>query len=333
MQVNSSQTVDSFARPINYFRVSLTDQCNLRCHYCTPRPLSDKLPLRELLSYEELLRVLRVAVGLGVRKVRLTGGEPLLRRDVEKFISRLLQIPGLQDVRLTTNGTLLAEKAGSLHRAGVRKVNVSLDSLRAERFRQITGADLLNQVWRGIEQVLKLGFEQIKLNMVVMRGINDDELADFAELSRELPIQVRFIEFMPIGTDTGWGPERYLPAREIMLKLAESGPLEPVESESLDGPARVYRRPGYLGTLGFISPISEHFCSRCNRLRLTAQGRLRSCLLSDLETDLKAVVRGEGGEDGIREALLETIRNKPERHRLLETPGFNCHGRMSRIGG
>jgi len=289
--------------------------------------------LRELLSYEELLKVLRVAVDLGVRKVRLTGGEPLLRSDVEKLIGRLLQIPGLRDVRLTTNGTLLAEKAGSLYRAGVRKVNVSLDSLRPERFREITGVDLLDRVWRGIEQTLNLGFERIKLNMVVMRGVNDDELTDFAELSRKLPIQVRFIEFMPIGADTGWGPELYLPAHEIMRKLAVAGPLEPVEAENLDGPARIYRQPGSLGTLGFISPISEHFCARCNRLRLTAQGRLRSCLLNDLETDLKAVVRGEGGEAGIRQALLETIRNKPERHRLLETPGLNCHGRMSRIGG
>jgi cyclic pyranopterin phosphate synthase len=333
MPVESSQVVDSFARNINYFRVSLTDQCNLRCHYCTPRPLSDKLPLHELLSYEELLKILRVAVGLGVRKVRLTGGEPLLRKDVEMFISRLLQIPGLRDVRLTTNGTFLAEKAGALHRAGVRKVNVSIDSLRAERFRQITGADLLAQVWRGVEQALNLGFEQIKLNMVVMRGINDDELDDFADLGRNLPIQVRFIEFMPIGADTGWGPERYLPAAEIMRTLARSGPLEPVESGTLDGPAKIYRRPGNLGTLGFISPISEHFCSRCNRLRLTAQGRLRSCLLSDQETDLKAVIRGGGAESDIRDVLLETIRNKPERHRLLEKPGFNCHGRMSRIGG
>jgi cyclic pyranopterin phosphate synthase len=325
--------IDSFARAVSYLRVSLTDQCNLRCFYCTPRALEDKLASGQLLSYEELLRVIKIAVASGVRKVRLTGGEPLVRRDITGFIRQLMLIDGIEEVRITTNGILLAAKAAELYAAGIRKLNISLDTLKAERFREITGVDAFAQVWHGIEQSLDLGFSTVKINVVAMNGINDDEFIDFAQLSVARPVQVRFIEFMPMGNESRWHKDYYVRAADIMAKISKLGELAPVHSGQLDGPARTYRLPDALGTVGFISPISDHFCSRCNRLRLTADGHLRSCLLTDQETDLKAIVRSDDGDEAIRAALFESIKQKPMGHKLAESEIRNCHGRMSRIGG
>jgi cyclic pyranopterin phosphate synthase len=325
--------VDSFSRSVSYLRVSLTDQCNLRCFYCTPRPLADKLPAGELLSYEELLRVIKVAAGLGIRKVRLTGGEPLVRRDITGFIRQLMGIDNIEEVRITTNGVLLAEKSTELYDAGIRKLNISLDTLQPEKFKEITGVNAFAQVWQGIEQSLQQGFSTVKINVVAMNGINDDEFIDFARLSMAKPVQVRFIEFMPMGNDSNWHEDYYVTSAEIMAKIASLGELTPICSGKLDGPARTYRLPDALGTVGFISPISDHFCSQCNRLRLTSEGQLRSCLLTDNETDLKSIIRGGGGEDDIRAALIETIKHKPKGHKLSASEISNCHGRMSRIGG
>jgi cyclic pyranopterin phosphate synthase len=325
--------IDSFSRSVSYLRVSLTDQCNLRCFYCTPRPLADKLPAGELLSYEELLRVITVASGLGIRKVRLTGGEPLVRRDITGFIRQLMRIDNIEEVRITTNGLLLAEKSTELYDAGIRKLNISLDTLQPEKFKEITGVNAFAQVWQGIEQSLQQGFSTVKINVVAMNGINDDEFIDFARLSMAKPVQVRFIEFMPMGNDSNWHEDYYVTSAEIMAKIASLGELTPISSGKLDGPARTYRLPDALGTVGFISPISDHFCSQCNRLRLTSEGQLRSCLLTDNETDLKSIIRGGGGEDDIRAALIETIKHKPKGHKLSESEISNCHGRMSRIGG
>lgn len=325
--------VDPFARSINYLRLSLTDQCNLRCRYCTPG-VGEKLERAELLRYEELLRFIRVAVGLGVRKVRLTGGEPLLRRDVLAFIADLARVPGLGDIRLTTNGVLLEECAEGLYAAGIRRLNISLDTLRPERYHEITGADLFARVWRGIERAQALGFEKIKLNAVALRGVNDDEFVDLARLTLEHPWQVRFIEFMPVGGTAVWDRERYIPSAEIMERLSRVlGELEPAADDGICGPARLYRLAGSRGSLGFISPISNHFCDRCNRLRLTAEGMLRSCLLSDRQTDLKQILRSGGSDEAIREAILEAIRHKPKGHGLKPGESGDCHGRMSRIGG
>lgn len=325
--------VDSFARSVSYLRVSLTDQCNLRCFYCTPRPLDDKLPAGELLSYEELLRVIRVSADLGIKKVRLTGGEPLVRRDITGFVRQLMGIDGIEEVRITTNGLLLAEKSAELYDAGIRKLNISLDTLRPERFQEITGVDAFARVWQGIEQSLEQGFSTVKINVVAMNGFNDDEFIDFARLSMEKPVQVRFIEFMPMGNDSNWHKDYYITSAEIMAKISQLGELTPVSSGKLDGPARSYRLPGALGTVGFISPISDHFCSQCNRLRLTSEGQLRSCLLTDKEIDLKSIIRGGGSEEDIRAAFIETIRHKPKGHQLSESEISNCHGQMSRIGG
>jgi len=296
-----------------------------------------KLKHDELLTYEELLRVVRVAVAMGITKVRLTGGEPLVRRDVMSFIRALTRIEGLSDVRLTTNGILLERFGQELFDAGVTKVNISLDSLHPERVEQITGVNCFHQVWRGIESVLALGFTPVKLNMVVMRHINDDELLDFARLSQNMSIQVRFIEFMPIGESTRWSADTFISTDEIMDRIRVMGDLTPLRKDRSDGPAQVYRLgEKSVGSLGFISPLSHHFCNRCNRLRLTSAGTLRSCLLHDAEVDLRKVLRSDSDDAAIREALLEAIRNKPQGHRLAERmhrSGSDCHGRMSRIGG
>jgi cyclic pyranopterin phosphate synthase len=337
----SNGLIDLFARSISYLRLSLTDRCNLRCLYCVPEEESNgcltKLTHSELLSYEELLRVARVAVAMGITKVRLTGGEPLVRRNVMQFIRDLTRIEGLNDVRITTNGVLLERYGRELYEAGVTKVNISLDSFKPERVAAITGVDCFDQVWRGVETALALGFFPVKLNMVAMRHVNDDELADFALLSRRLPVQVRFIEFMPIGESSRWNADTYIGTDEIMARIAALGELIPMENGRHDGPARVYRLGAdAVGSLGFISPLSQHFCHRCNRLRLTSAGWLRSCLLHDNEIDLRLVLRNGSDDEALRQALLTAIRNKPERHHLderLRRSGSDCHGRMSRIGG
>ncbi len=332
---NKDQLVDNFNRQVTYLRVSLTDQCNLRCFYCTPLPLEDTLPSTELLSYEELLRVIGVATGLGIKKIRLTGGEPLVRRDVGKFIRQLTALKGIEEVRITTNGILLADKAEELYAAGIRKVNISLDTLKAERFKEITGVDGLEKVRRGIELALNLGFTSVKINVVAMRGINDDEFLDFASLTIDQPLQVRFIEFMPMGDESRWQQDHYIDSAEIRSGIEKLGKLTPVSpgSGQLDGPARVFQLSGATGTIGFISPISHKFCASCNRLRLTAEGCLRACLLTDDETDLKSIVRGGGSDEDISRAISDTISNKAESHRLSIDDIRNCHGRMSRIGG
>jgi cyclic pyranopterin phosphate synthase len=328
-----SRLVDSFARTISYLRVSLTDHCNLRCLYCTPKETGKKLARGELLTYEEILRVVELAVGLGIRKVRLTGGEPLVRRGILDFIRELIAIPGLEDIRLTTNGVLLPQTAEQLYLAGIRKLNISLDTLKPERYREITGADCFARVWAGIRLARKLGFIPVKINVVVLKGINDDELLDFGRLTLTEPYHVRFIEFMPVGRGTAWSRDRYLSTGEIKKRLAGLASLVPGKSGNLDGPASVYRFEGAAGSLGFISPISHQFCDRCNRLRLTAEGRLRSCLLSDEEIDLKSVLRRGGSTEAITEALLQSTLNKPKGHQLAENGFHNCHGQMSRIGG
>lgn len=325
--------IDLFSRTISYLRVSVTDQCNLRCLYCTPREISEKLACSELLRYEELLRIIKITVGMGIRKVRITGGEPLVRRDIISFIERLTVIDGLDDIRITTNGIMLPQYAKQLYNCGIRKLNISLDTLRPKRYKQITGRDYFHRVWQGINLAEELGFAPLKINMVAMRHINDDELLDFGRLAMDRDIQVRFIEFMPIGRDTAWEKEKYIPTVEMIERLTELGDLRPISATNIDGPARIYRFAGSRGSLGFISPISHKFCDRCNRLRLTSHGSLRPCLLIDEETDIKQLIRSGAADDDIRRAIALTILKKPESHALPADGSGNCHGRMSRIGG
>lgn len=324
---------DTFARTINYLRVSITDQCNLRCMYCTPVDIQ-KVTNIELLTYEEILRVVALAVSLGIKKVRLTGGEPLVRRGVLDFIRQLAALPDLEEIRLTTNGVLLPDMIDDLYDAGIRKLNISLDSLQAEKFRQITSLDKFAKVWQGIERAKEMKFEAIKINIVAMRGINDDEIIDFAKLTLNNPYQIRFIEFMPIGPAVEAQKDKFISSAEIIQRISSLGPLTPVERHKFHGPARILRLPKAIGSLGFISPLTNHFCDTCNRLRLTSEGKLRACLLTDQESDLKHVLRNGGSDSEISQLIIDTVKNKPKGHLLSKAQEKgSCHGRMSRIGG
>lgn len=294
---------------INYLRISITDRCNLRCFYCTPWGGWEKLPCREILRYEELLRLAGVAAGVGIRKVRVTGGEPLVRRGALDFIARLRQVPGIEEVCLTTNGVRLAELAPDLYATGLRHLNLSLDTLRRDRYRELTGFDHFADVMAGIERATALGFHPIKINCVVLKDLNDDEFLDFALLTREQPFQVRFIEFMPTVDEARWR-RHFLPIAEVRRRLAGLGSLEPVAAGATAGPARTCRIPGFRGELGFISSISDHHCPTCNRLRLTAAGRLRPCLFAAPELDLKGPLRQGASDEALAQLFREAIHVK-----------------------
>jgi cyclic pyranopterin phosphate synthase len=300
---------DTLPGLINYLRLSITDRCNLRCFYCTTWVGWQKLPCQEILRYEELLRLASVAAGVGIRKVRVTGGEPLVRRGALEFIRRLGQVPGIEEVCLTTNGVRLAELATDLYNTGLRHLNLSLDSLRRDRFREFTGKDHFNDVLAGMERALTLGFAPIKINCVVLKDLNDDELLDFALLTKEQPLQVRFIEFMPTVEEARWR-RHFLPIAEVRRRLAGLGPLQAVTSTVTAGPARTFRVPGFKGELGFISSVSDHHCPSCNRLRLTAAGRLRPCLLAAPELDLKGPLRQGADDETLTQLFEEAIRLK-----------------------
>lgn len=315
--------MSDFSAHINYLRLSIIDRCNLKCLYCLPREGWTKLPAAEILSYEEFLRLVRVAAQTGIRKVRVTGGEPLMRRGVVGFLARLRQVPGIEEICLSTNGLLLAEMAPALYRAGLRHLNISLDTLKEERYRQITGDQRFHQVLAGLELALELGFQPVKINFVVLKGINDDEVRDFAELARHRPLQVRFIEFMPTTSRERWAGH-FLPMAEVRRRLADLGALEEVKPAATAGPARVVRPPGFRGTLGFISSVSEHSCSRCNRLRLTAAGRLRPCLFAPRELDLKTPLRTGASDEALGRLFLLAVREKtcsPPPALVEPTPG------------
>ena len=283
-------------RDINYLRLSITDRCNLRCLYCLPRQGWEKLPSHQILRYEEFLRLAKVAVMAGIRKVRVTGGEPLVRKGVVDFLRRLKEVPGLEEIALTTNGVLLADMAPDLFAAGLRHVNLSLDTLSAARYREITGADSFPQVMAGLWRAAEMGFHPLKVNCVVLKGFNDDELLDFALLARDHPLQVRFIEFMPTISQEYWA-QHFLSMDEVRRRLSSLGVMAEVAPEPTAGPARIVQPPGFQGTVGFISAVSQHHCQRCNRLRLTAAGSLRPCLFTPEEFDLKGPLRAGAGDE------------------------------------
>ena len=329
---------DSFQRPINYLRISVTDRCNLRCIYCMP---AEGLPLvshSEILSYEEILTIVQVAVELGINKVRLTGGEPLVRSNLPHLVRMLAQIEGIDDLSLTTNGILLQHYAPELKEAGIERVNVSLDTLRSDRFQSITRHAKLEDVLSGIQAARAVGLLPVKINMVVMRGINEDEVLDFARLTIEEEWHVRFIEIMPFGQECGSPTQGevavagFVPVQEIWDRMASLGPLEPCLPSVGNGPAKYYRLPTAKGTIGFISPVSEHFCFGCNRLRLTADGRLRPCLLADDEIDLKKPLREGASLEQLKQLIREAVAAKPERHHLADGAGPQ-ERRMAQIGG
>ncbi len=324
--------IDRFQRHLNYLRISITDRCNLRCIYCMPRELIPRLQHADVLRYEEIIRAAAVAARLGITKLRITGGEPLVRRDACDLLARLTALPGIREVSLTTNGVLLAERIEAIRAAGVRRINVSLDSLDPRRFAAITGADHFQRVWDGLQAAAASGMHPVKINVVALRGVNEDELADFARLTLSYPFHVRFIEHMPIG-QSDFKPSAALLTPEIQSKLAVLGPLEPVPRSRDDGPAQRFRLPGALGEIGFISALSHHFCSRCNRLRLTASGQLRPCLLSDRQEDLRTPLRAGASDEVLAAVFLSAVRHKPDGHHIgQKIPEAVC-GQMSAIGG
>ncbi len=323
---------DSLHRPISYLRVSVTDRCNLRCVYCMPE---EGIPLQsheDILRYEEIARLVRVAVGLGITKVRLTGGEPLARAGLVGLVRMLAGIPGLEDLAMTTNGTLLAGQAVALAEAGLKRVNISLDTMRPDRLRTITRRGRLEDVLAGINAAQQAGLTPTKINMVVVRELNDDEVVDFARRTLTDGWHVRFIEVMPLGQGMCGAAGEYVPTGETRAMIEEAlGPLQPAALMG-NGPARYWRLARAEGTIGFISPLSEHFCALCNRLRLTADGRLLPCLLSDGEIDLRRPLRQGADDEALRELFLQAIAAKPEGQRLGER--VIPRGRlMSRTGG
>jgi cyclic pyranopterin phosphate synthase len=321
--------LDSFGRSINYLRISVTDRCNMRCIYCMPPEGVPQISHSEILSYEEIWTVVRAAAELGIYKIRLTGGEPLVRAELPELVRMLSQIEGIQELSLTTNGAFLKKYALELKQAGLSRVNVSLDTLKPDKFRYITRLGELETVLEGIEAAKKVGFNPVKINTVVMRGINDDEILDFARMTFENGWHVRFIELMPFKSVA-----EFVPSIELQQHISLFGKLEPCASITGNGPAMYYRLAGARGTIGFITPLSDSsFCSRCNRMRLTPDGKLRPCLLGEDEIDLKTPLRNNASMDELKNLILKAVASKPEHHHL-ETENVRLANRkMSQIGG
>jgi cyclic pyranopterin phosphate synthase len=330
-QPAGSGLVDGWGRPVTYLRVSVTDRCNLRCVYCMPPDGVALRPREQIIRYEEIARVVAAAARLGVASVRLTGGEPLVRRDLPRLVAMLSCVPGIAEVSLTTNGLLLESMAPALKAAGLSRVNVSLDTLRPDRFARITRGGSLERVLRGLEAAEARGLAPVKINVVVMRGVNDDELRDLAALSLDHPWHVRFIELMPVHHQDCWENgfptpvEAFLSIAEVKERLASLS-FAPVVEKTGRGPAQDFRLAGAKGRIGFISPLSDHFCGQCNRLRVTADGAFRPCLLRDFEIPfLPALRRGEP----VLPLLQQAIDLKPPGHGLAG-PSARC---MRQIGG
>jgi len=333
MKTPRPHLVDTYNRHLNYLRISITDRCNLSCIYCKPDRCVPKLHHEEILSYEEILRLMGIVIPLGITKVRLTGGEPLVRKGVCDFLSRLTALEGLKDVSLTTNGIFLKKKLERIKAAGVRRLNVSLDSLDRGKFREITGFDGFQDVWEGLDMARQMGFDPIKVNVVVMRGINDNELLDFARLTFKYPYHVRFIEYMPIGVTESDHFFKFVSTSLIQSRLNAFQELVPVPKDQHDGPSQRFRFRDALGEIGFISPMSHHFCRTCNRLRLTASGKLRPCLLSNREIDIKGPMRSGAPDSELAGIFLKAASSKEPEHRLTADHPLGSASQMSSIGG
>lgn len=332
-QNGSAGMRDGFGRRIEYLRISVTDKCNLRCVYCMPEEGLPWLKRGQLLSYEEITSIARVMAGMGLRRIRITGGEPLVRRDLATLIRMLSSIPGIDDIALSTNAVLLAPIADELRAAGVSRVNISLDSLRPERVDAIARRPGSHEkILEGLEAAERVGFDPIKINAVIMRGRNDDELEDFAGVTLERPWHVRFIEVMPVAENLHISTDEYVSALEMLERVKRIGTLSPVDGPAGNGPATYYRFPDAPGTVGVITPMSHNYCDRCNRMRLTADGQLRPCLFGDLQTNLRDPLRrGEPIEPLIR----HTLAVKPERHHLVQGSAAGSGGlyALSQVGG
>ena len=325
--------IDGFGRRIEYLRVSVTDKCNLRCVYCMPEEGLPWLRREQLLTYEEIAQLVAAMAPMGLRRVRITGGEPLVRRDVPELAALLARVPGIDDLSLSTNAVLLEEQADALRAAGVRRVNVSLDSLRPDRVDALARRPRASaRIMAGLDAAERVGFDPIKVNVVLMRGSNDDEIADFAALTRERPWHVRFIELMPTGANLALSANAFISCGEALSRLRRIDRLESAAGPRGNGPATYYRFPGAPGTVGVITPMSHDYCDRCNRMRLTADGQLRPCLFGHIQTDLRGPLRR--GEP-LAPLIEETLRIKPERHHLVQGSAVGSGGlvALSQTGG
>ena len=323
--------IDTFGRRINYLRLSVTDRCNLRCSYCMPEEGVEKLTHSEVLSYADLLRISAEAVAAGIEKIRVTGGEPLVRKGILTFLERLAALPGLKELVLTTNGLLLKEMAQGLRDAGVQRLNISLDSLQPETFARITRGGELSRVLDGIDAAEAAGFPPHKINVVVMRGVNDHEILDFVELTMKRPYAVRFIEYMPTCGDADWR-DLCIPGAEIMERIAQRYSIEEIRNNERSGPSKNFRVQGSLGSLGIITAMTGHFCDGCNRLRVTASGVAKGCLFSGDGVDLRPVL--ETGDDALlRQEIRRIVEAKPGRHQVTDEGAKSVPFAMSRVGG
>ena len=327
--------VDRYERKIDYLRISITDHCNLKCYYCTPFSGRSHLERAEILTYEEMLKVARAAAAVGITKIRITGGEPLVRKGVVDFCRMLTGIDGLKSLALTTNGIYLAEMAEPLFKAGVRRINISLDTLRPERFEKITGYDWLPRVLAGIRRAEDVGMHPVKINAVVMRGINDDEIEELAALTLAKPYHVRFIELMPTNSSAYGDYETlFVPVEEFMKKIHGIDRVQIEPATDSYGPARLCKLAGAVGKVGFIAPISWHFCDSCNRLRMTADGKIKTCLFSQEEIDIKTALRTGATQNDIIDIFRQSVAEKPSGHHLNARDHKNACGRAMRaIGG
>ncbi|MGM9571356.1 MAG: GTP 3',8-cyclase MoaA [bacterium] len=319
---------DSYERKIDYLRVSVTDRCNLRCFYCMPEEGVEWKESSEILRYEEMELIIQAAVNAGIRKVRITGGEPLVRKNVVSFIEYISKMPEIEDISMTTNGFYLADKLPALKKAGLKRVNISLDTLNSTNFEKITGRSGLDKVLAAIELALELGLYPVKVNMVLLKGMNEDDALKLASWTKEKDIDVRYIELMPLG---GAGKEYFLPVQVIEERLNLLGKLIDCQEKG-NGPALYKKFSGAAGKIGFISPLSNHFCHRCNRMRLTADGKLKPCLISPVEIDIKSVLRQGASVEELTEVFKQAVRLKPERHHLNEE-NYQGKRKMSQIGG
>ncbi|HZW52502.1 MAG TPA: GTP 3',8-cyclase MoaA [Candidatus Elarobacter sp.] len=325
--------VDAFRRPITYLRVSVTDRCNLRCVYCMPEVGLPWIPKPDILTFEEITAIVRAAASIGVRSIRLTGGEPLIRRDLDRLVAMIAAIPGIDDIALSTNGMLLQQQAPALAAAGLRRVNISLDTLQEDRFTAIARRPGLDRVLAGIDAAIAHGLTPVKLNCVLMRGTNDDELEAFAALTRERAVHIRFIEVMPVEDNVDLQRNAWISSDEVLERLSALGDLTPVPNPHGNGPARTFAYDGAPGTVGVISPLAHDYCERCNRVRLSADGRLKLCLFGDHLIDLRTPLRGGGGEEAIVALLRGAMHVKPERHHLQLGETSSMMRAFSEIGG
>lgn len=327
------QSKDRFGRGVNYIRVSVTKRCNLRCAYCMPMDGSLVRPNNDLLTIRQITRLIALFAPFGVRKVRLTGGEPLLRKGIFSLIHNLKNISGIDEVTMTTNGVLLEKLIPQLREAGLDRINISLDSLKAERLRSISGHDIHGSVMRAIRRVADERLWPLKINVVAIRGFNDDEIPDFAQLARDLPVEIRFIEMMPTAHNRLFGGRNVIMAAEIERTVRVRHDLRPVPHAFAGGPAEVYDIVGGAGRIGFVAPLSKHFCGGCNRLRLTAEGALRSCLFNDGEVDLRRGFLENAPDQWFIDRFGESLAAKPEGHGLSAASSAPCEKPMAAIGG